>query len=105
MIAGYGASAKGNTFLNASLTKLDFIVDDNPLKQNMWTPGTTIPIYGQEVLEKYSDVTKICFVPLAWNFFEEIKEKIRTKRRNNLCVFLQYFPEVRLDGSVEETGV
>jgi hypothetical protein len=69
----------------------------------MWTPGTSIPIYGQEALQQYSDISKICFVPLAWNFFEEIKEKILSKRQNAPCVFLQYFPEVRLVNSVVAT--
>jgi SAM-dependent methyltransferase len=97
VVIGYGAPAKGNTLLNAAIASLDFIIDDNPLKQNMWTPGVAVPIYGQEWLEKYKDVSKICFVPLAWNFFEEIKNKITAKRPEHSDTFLQYFPKVTMN--------
>jgi SAM-dependent methyltransferase len=97
LVIGYGAPAKGNTLLNASDIRLDFIIDDNPLKQNTWSPGMSIPIYGQDILEQYTHVDKICFVPLAWNFFEEIKNKITSKRPFNADSFLQYFPEVIVD--------
>ncbi|MFN9898842.1 MAG: hypothetical protein ACK55Z_08645, partial [bacterium] len=33
VLGGYGAAAKGNTLLNFSKIKLDFIIDDNELKQ------------------------------------------------------------------------
>ena len=97
LVVGYGAPAKGNTLLNASMTYLDFIIDDNPLKQNMLTPGMSIPIYSQEILDQYSDVNRVCFVPLAWNFFEEIKNKIISKRVYKPDSFLQYFPKVEVD--------
>ena len=43
-IIGYGAAAKGMTLLNFADVKLDYIIDDNPLKQNLYTPGTNIEI-------------------------------------------------------------
>ena len=42
-VIGYGAAAKGNTFLNFADVSLDYIIDDNPLKQGLKTPGTNIP--------------------------------------------------------------
>ena len=45
-ISGYGAPAKGNTLINycdLDTSKLKYIVDDNPLKQNMLCPGSKIP--------------------------------------------------------------
>ena len=36
-IIGYGAAAKGNTFLNFADVRLDYIIDDNPLKQQLFT--------------------------------------------------------------------
>lgn len=94
-VIGYGAPAKGNTLLNASNVVLDFIIDDNPLKQGMYTPGMRIPIFSSSKLEEYKD-KNVCFVPLAWNFFEEIKNKIKQKRPNNQDVFLKYFPFTHL---------
>ena len=97
-IVGYGAAAKGMTLLNYSGVKLDYIVDDNPLKQNRFTPGSSIPIVSSEVL-KNDDSTGIMFVPLAWNFFDEIKKKIKTVRNNSADRFIRYFPTVEnLDG-------
>jgi SAM-dependent methyltransferase len=97
VVIGYGAPAKGNTLINAALLGPDFIIDDNPMKQGMWTPGISIPIYGQDWLDKYKDATNVCFVPLAWNFFEEIKNKIVNKRPLRPDSFLQYFPKVEID--------
>src|SRR5581483_1434768 len=44
-IAGYGAPAKGNTLLNyfgIGTELLDYIVDDSPWKQGLYTPGKRI---------------------------------------------------------------
>ena len=91
-VVGYGSSAKGNTFLNYCGVELDFIIDDNPLKQSMFTPGTSIPICSIDFLEKYED-QKICFVPLAWNFFDEICQRL-SEKTNKRSLFLRYFPFV-----------
>lgn len=94
ILIGYGAPAKGNTLLNASNVVLDFIIDDNPLKQGLYTPGMRIPIFSSEKLREYVDVDNIVFVPLAWNFFDEIKAKIEKMRPNKKDAFLRYFPYV-----------
>jgi SAM-dependent methyltransferase len=94
-IIGYGAPAKGNTLLNASGVMLDFIVDDNPLKQGMYTPGKHIPIFSSEKLKEYAD-KDVVFVPLAWNFFEEIRDKIKKMRPERNDLFLKYFPFVHM---------
>jgi 2-polyprenyl-3-methyl-5-hydroxy-6-metoxy-1,4-benzoquinol methylase len=94
MIVGYGAAAKGMTLLNFAKVDLDFIVDDNPLKQGKISPGRNIPIVGIDYLEQHRE-NKILFVPLAWNFFKEIKSKILVHRGNDTVnCFLKYFPEV-----------
>ena len=92
---GYGAPAKGMTLLNYSGLKLDFIIDDNPLKQGRFTPGSSIPIYPASKLDEYPDA--IIFVPLAWNFYDEIKSKIIAKRNNQYDKFCLYFPNVRVE--------
>lgn len=93
-IVGYGAAAKGMTLLNFSGLELDFIVDDSPLKQGKFAPGTTIPIVAIEELSKIRDDEKVLFIPLAWNFFNEIKERILSVRRVQEDKFMRYFPEV-----------
>jgi len=93
-LVGYGAAAKGMTLLNFTNLPLEFIIDDNPLKQGKYTPGGAIPIVSFEHLSKYKETDNIMFIPLAWNVFKEIKEKILTKRTNSKDCFVRYFPEV-----------
>jgi 2-polyprenyl-3-methyl-5-hydroxy-6-metoxy-1,4-benzoquinol methylase len=94
-LVGYGAAAKGNTLLNFGKIDLDFIIDDNPLKQGLFTPGTHIPVVNIEHLEQFKD-EKIAFVPLAWNFFTEIKSNIQRVRYNENDVFIRYFPKISI---------
>jgi len=96
VLVGYGAAAKGNTLLNYGDIHLDFIIDDNPLKQDKFTPGTGCAIVGIEHLEQYTEQDRLLFVPLAWNFFREIKSKIQTARNNTKDRFLKYFPQVEV---------
>ncbi|RED57582.1 class I SAM-dependent methyltransferase [Cohnella lupini] len=71
-IAGYGAPAKGNTLLNyCGIEKdfLDYTVDRSPHKQNMFLPGSRIPVYAPEYLkEAHPDYVLI----LPWNLKNEI---------------------------------
>lgn len=71
-LAGYGAAAKGNTLLNycrIGHETLEFIADNSPLKQGLFTPGGRIPIRPPNaLLEERPDVT----VLLAWNLEQEI---------------------------------
>jgi hypothetical protein len=70
-IAGFGAPAKATTLLyHLDLGDvLDFIVDDSPLKQNLFTPGHHIPVLAsQAVYDRKPDYLLI----LAWNFARPI---------------------------------
>ena len=96
-IVGYGAAAKGMTLLNFADVKLDFIVDDNPLKQGTYSPGKDIAIVGSVALADLEPKEKVLFVPLAWNVFTEIKNKILKVRTNKEDRFLRYFPEVTVE--------
>lgn len=82
------------TLLNYTKAELDFIVDDNKLKQGRFTPGSSVPIVAFEDLP-IDEGTKVVFVPLAWNFFNEISAKIKSKRQVSTDKFLRYFPTVR----------
>lgn len=76
---------------------MDIIVDDNPLKQNRVSPGRDIPIVSMDyVTTNFSQNQKILFVPLAWNFFKEIKSRIKQVRDVDHDRFLKYFPEVEV---------
>lgn len=96
VIAGYGAAAKGMTLLNYANLSLDFIIDDNPLKQGRYSPGMHIPVVSIDELNKYEQ-QNIAFVPLAWNFFDEIKRKIKSKRDHAEDVFIRYFPSIKVE--------
>ena len=71
-IAGFGAPTKATTFMahfGIDEKILDFIVDDNPLKQGLYTPITHIPVFSaRELYKRKPDYVLI----LAWNFAEPI---------------------------------
>lgn len=92
-IIGYGAAAKGMTFLNFANVKMDYIIDDNPLKQGLFTPGNNTEIKSIHFLTNYDDNDKIVFVPLAWNFFNEIKKRVKKVRDNKNDIYVKYFPK------------
>ena len=96
-IIGYGAAAKGMTLLNFAEVDLDYIIDDNPLKQGLFTPGRDTKINSIDTLSNVSEDDKILFVPLAWNFYKEIRERIKKVRDCKNDKFLKYFPEVILE--------
>jgi SAM-dependent methyltransferase len=96
-LIGYGAAAKGNTVLNYIKYPLDCVIDDNPLKQDHYTPGQHCPIVSSEYLDNLSTTDRVAFVPLAWNFYTEIKRRILERRSNTNDVFVKYFPEVTVE--------
>ncbi|MBT0667207.1 class I SAM-dependent methyltransferase [Novosphingobium profundi] len=74
-VAGYGASARGNTLIThfgIETKYLAFLVDKNPLKQGLYSPNTRIPIKPVSAIEE--EAPDVLFV-LAWNFFDEIFEQ------------------------------
>lgn len=73
-IVGFGAPAKGNTLLNyfkIDTAILDYIVDDSPYKQGLYTPGTHIPVV--DTARIYRDKPDYVLI-LAWNFANQIME-------------------------------
>lgn len=71
-IIGYGAAAKGNTFLNycgIGREELLFVVDRNPAKQGNYLPGSHIPVRPLDaIFEAKPDYVVI----LPWNLSNEI---------------------------------
>ena len=77
-ITGYGAPAKGNILLNycgLDNTVLDCIFDNTPFKQDLFTPGTHIPVVSDAIFGKIHP--DYCLL-LAWNYEEEILKKETT---------------------------
>lgn len=71
-IAGYGATACSTTLLHhlgIDGTVLDFIIDDTPAKQGLYTPGLHIPIRDSQAL--YDERPDYVLI-LAWNFADSI---------------------------------
>jgi 2-polyprenyl-3-methyl-5-hydroxy-6-metoxy-1,4-benzoquinol methylase len=87
LIVGYGAAAKGNTVLNFGQIKFDYIVDDNPLKQGLYTPGMRIPIVSLDHINSLN--RKVIWVPLSWNFYDEIVKRIEAARDTTNDLFIQ----------------
>ncbi|MDQ8164724.1 MAG: class I SAM-dependent methyltransferase [Gemmatimonadota bacterium] len=76
-IAGYGAATKSTTLLahfGLGSDDLAFIVDDNPLKQGLFSPAAHIPVVAVEELH-HRQVDYLLI--LAWNFAEPIMENNR----------------------------
>jgi hypothetical protein len=79
-ISGYGAPAKASTIINfCGLTprEIDYIVDDNPLKQGRLVPGSKIPVVPSAHLNANPTDYVLIF---AWNFSKEIISKIEPLR-------------------------
>lgn len=71
-IAAYGAPAKGNTLLNffgIGRELIDFVIDDSPWKQGLFTPGKRIPVVPSSHL--YKNMPHYVLI-LAWNFSPSI---------------------------------
>jgi 2-polyprenyl-3-methyl-5-hydroxy-6-metoxy-1,4-benzoquinol methylase len=94
-IVGYGAAAKGNTLLNFGNINLDYIVDDNPLKHGMYTPGRKIKIVSLDTMLELAGNREIVWVPLSWNFFDEILNRVKNKY-DKPTTFIKYFPKLEI---------
>ena len=78
-IFGYGAPAKSSTIINSiglNNKHIELIIEDSPLKQGLFTPGSHIPITSPDILlERKPDYLMI----FAWNYADEIIKKIEEK--------------------------
>ena len=70
-IIGYGSPAKATTALNfyGISNEIDFIIEDNKLKQGKFIPGVKIPILSKKNISEKNNT----IIVLAWNFFDDIK--------------------------------
>jgi len=94
-ISGYGAPAKGNTLINFcgfTPAEIRYIVDDNPLKQGLLTPGARIPVVPSKHLEEHPTDYVLIF---AWNFAPEIMKKLEPLKKKGVK-FIVPLPEPKI---------
>jgi hypothetical protein len=94
-IAGYGAPAKATTLMHhfgIGADTVDFIVDDNPLKQGLVTPGVHIPVVAHDAIARNNPDYLLV---LAWNFADSIIEKESAFRERG-GRFIVPLPEVEV---------
>lgn len=81
-IAAFGLPAKATTLMHQfkiDARYIDYVVDDNPLKQAKYSPGYKIPIVASDTLETE---TPDYVVVLAWNFADSIIRKLESYLRD-----------------------
>jgi hypothetical protein len=79
-VIAFGSTAKSMTvfnFCNITNKEVEFMIDENKLKQGLYTPGSHILVGGIDYLK---NIESDCVILItAWNFYKEIKEKIIKK--------------------------
>ena len=94
-VAGYGAAAKSNTFLNycgIGPYLLPYIVDRSPHKIGKFCPGSHIPVVNESALKQdHPDYVLI----LAWNLRNEIMEQLSYVRGWG-CKFIVAVPSLEV---------
>ena len=77
-LIAYGASARSSTLMNfvgISSSEIECIIDRNPIKHGLFTPGTNIPIVSYE--EGLLRLNGKHLLLLAWNFEDEVVRDLR----------------------------
>jgi len=90
-VLGFGASARSSTYLNFcgfDSAHIKTIIDNNPLKQGMYSPGSSITIVS---LERGIQMNPDLIFILAWNFRDEIVKECRANGYKG--EFLVAFPQ------------
>lgn len=89
---GYGATSRLTTLmygLGLSKKHSTFIVDDNPRKQRLFSPGLHIPIVSPEPMLKYPPDACIVY---AWRFADVIMQKYRDFAASHEMSFVVLMP-------------
>ena len=105
LIWGYTAPAKATTWLASLDPKLreniQFVIDDSPLKQGMFIPGTTIPIYSSRFVEQELDFdvkkfkTNSIGIIFSWNILDSLLTKLGNENIGS-GKYIVPLPEVRI---------
>ena len=94
-LVGLGAAAKGISFLNVANCRPDYIVDNNPLKCGLLSPGGNVPIVAPDKLR--DEKSKVAFIALAWNLCDEMLAQIADIAPQSDYAVVRYFPRVAVD--------
>lgn len=89
-----GAAAKAMTVINSLGIEPDYFLDEAPLKIGLYPAGITTKIEGFELCQKLNKPA--LFVITAWNFKNEISQKIRKIGIPKGSVIYSYFPKSEL---------
>jgi SAM-dependent methyltransferase len=84
-LCAYGASGRGNVWLN-QLPELPFryVVDDSPLRAGRWIPGVGVPVVSADWFARHP--ADLCVVT-AWNYADAIRSRHRWFRGGWLTAF------------------
>ena len=91
-VIGYGAAAKGNTMLNyagVSIDLLEAVADLSPGKQDMYLPGSHIPVVHPDHLDEYRPDELLV---LPWNLIDEVRSLYPKKRTTVYIPELKTYP-------------
>lgn len=96
----YGASAKSSTLFNLEGMKdvvplISYVVDDSPMKQGLYCPGSNLKIESPEVLRS-EDPKNLVILLTVHNFKAEVLERLR-KLGMAGATLLNYTPEVAFE--------
>ena len=94
-VVGYGAAAKAATLFNYCGINSDlvqYVVDNNPHKQNKFFPGSRIPIVNGSILKKLKPDYIIIF---PWNLKNEILKQLQYAKKWN-AKFIVVFPKFEI---------
>lgn len=94
-VAGYGAAAKGNTLMNFAGVRPDllpFVCDAAPAKQDMFLPGSHIPIHAPSALD---DARPDYVVILPWNIADEVCAQL-SHLADKGTQFVTFVPELKI---------
>jgi 2-polyprenyl-3-methyl-5-hydroxy-6-metoxy-1,4-benzoquinol methylase len=100
-IVAYGASAKSSTLFNLprfiesdALSCVKYVVDDNPLKQGLYCPGSMLRIKAPTDF-RFLKEDKLLLLMTVHNFKEEIRKRLKDLGIKGQ--FLNYTPEVTVE--------
>ena len=94
-VVGYGASGRGTVLSNYCILSkqlLDYVVDDSPFKQGLYTPGMHLLIYPSDKLDQDKPDYALLF---AWSFLDEIKKRNKQYLKNG-GKFIVPLPKVKI---------
>tara|TARA_B100000787_G_scaffold169645_1_gene161497 strand:+ start:1158 stop:2378 length:1221 start_codon:yes stop_codon:yes gene_type:complete len=76
-IVGYGTSIGATTFITQYNLekKINFLIDDDPYRQNLYSPGTNILTTDKKIIDKFKPDLVIVLAPLYFdNIFSNLKK-------------------------------